>query len=133
MAIKSLEINSKEIHLMKSVTSADYSGKTVLTNSSWEYVELWLKRQSSEKSKRALFYWSQAKNFYIASENLPMPYEQPDHRKVHLPCGKSVRGTGCPRIPQGDSGEIPADNKAHPRQRGCGRYHEWPLQRAVAL
>ena len=72
MAIKSLEINSKEIHLMKSVTSADYSGKTVLTNSSWEYVELWLKRQSSEKSKRALFYWSQAKNFYIASENLPI-------------------------------------------------------------
>ena len=39
MAIKSLEINSKEIHLMKSVTSADYSGKTVLTNSSWEYVD----------------------------------------------------------------------------------------------
>lgn len=72
MAIKSLEINSKEIHLMKPVTSADYSGKTVLTNSSWEYVELWLKRQSSEKSKRALFYWSQAKNFYIASENLPI-------------------------------------------------------------
>ena len=72
MAIKSLEINSKEIHLMKSVTSADYSGKTVLTNSSWEYVELWLKRQSSEKSKRALLYWSQAKNFYIASENLPI-------------------------------------------------------------
>ena len=72
MAIKSLEINSKEIHLMKSVTSADYSGKTVLTNSSWEYVELWLKRQSSEKSRRALFYWSQAKNFYIASENLPI-------------------------------------------------------------
>lgn len=34
MAIKSLEINSKEIHLMKPVTSADYSGKTVLTNSS---------------------------------------------------------------------------------------------------
>ena len=67
MAIKPLEINSKEIHLMKPVTSADYSGKTVLTNSSWEYVELWLKRQSSEKSKRALFYWSQAKNFYIAS------------------------------------------------------------------
>lgn len=72
MAIKSLEINSKEIHLMKLVTSADYSGKTVLTNSSWEYVELWLKRQSSEKSRRALFYWSQAKNIYIASENLPI-------------------------------------------------------------
>lgn len=64
MTIKTLEINSKEIHLMKPVTSADYSGKTVLTNSSWEYVELWLKRYRSEKSERALFYWSQAKNFF---------------------------------------------------------------------
>lgn len=33
MSIKPLEINSKELHLMKPVTSADYDGKTVLTNS----------------------------------------------------------------------------------------------------
>lgn len=72
MTIKPLEINSKAVHIMKSVTAANYSGKTVLTNSSWEYVELWLKRQSSEKSKRALFYWLQAKNFYMASEVLPI-------------------------------------------------------------
>ena len=37
MAIKPLEINSKEIHLMKPVTSADYSGKTVLTKSSFGF------------------------------------------------------------------------------------------------
>lgn len=72
MAIKPLEINSKELHLMKPVTSADYDGKTVLTNSAWEYVELWLRRTNSEKSKRALFYWKQAKNFFVASENLPI-------------------------------------------------------------
>ncbi|NBK94242.1 hypothetical protein D5278_20205 [bacterium 1XD21-13] len=72
MAIKPLEINSKEIQLMKSVTSADYTGKTVLTNSTWEYVELWLKRQSSAKAKRALFFWTQAKNFFDASEVLPI-------------------------------------------------------------
>lgn len=72
MSTKPLEINSKEIQLLKSITSADYSGKTVLTNSSWEFVELWFKRQSSKKATNALFYWTQAKNFYIASEALPI-------------------------------------------------------------
>lgn len=41
---KAITINSKNITLMKPLTSADYQGKTILTNSSWEYVELWLKR-----------------------------------------------------------------------------------------
>lgn len=72
MAIKQLEINSKTVRLMKPVTGANYSGKTVLTNSAWEYVELWLMRQSSSRAKRALFYWGQAQNFYCASENLPI-------------------------------------------------------------
>lgn len=55
---------------MKPVTSADYAAKTVLTNNSWDYVELWLKRKSSVKADRALFYWHQAKNFFDASECL---------------------------------------------------------------
>lgn len=57
---------------MKPVTSAEYDKKTVLTNSAWEYVELWLKRISSERAKQALFFWTQAKNFYDASETLPI-------------------------------------------------------------
>lgn len=68
---KAITINSKNIILMKPVTSADYQGKTVLTNSAWEYVELWFKRQSSKKAKEALFYWQQAKHFFDASECLP--------------------------------------------------------------
>lgn len=68
---KVITINSKDITLMKAVTCADYQGKTVLTNSAWEYVELWLKRQSSKDAKEALFYWQQAKHFYEASECLP--------------------------------------------------------------
>ena len=72
MSIKPLELNAKTIKLMKPVTSANYTEKTVLTNSSWEYVELWLKRQNNEKSKRALFYWLQAKSFFNASECLPL-------------------------------------------------------------
>ena len=68
---KAITINSKKITLMKPVTSSDYQGKTVLTNSAWEYVELWLKRQSSKEAKEALFYWQQAKHFFDASECLP--------------------------------------------------------------
>lgn len=72
MAIKNLEINSKQVHIMKAITGADYSAKTVLTNSSWEYVELWLRRQSGDRARHALFYWMQAKNFFHASECLPI-------------------------------------------------------------
>ena len=72
MAIKPIEINSKKLHLMKPVTGAEYDSKTVLTNSAWEFVELWLRRQSGTRAKSALFFWSQARNFFNASESLPI-------------------------------------------------------------
>lgn len=72
MTIKPLEINSKRLTLMKSVTGANYEARTVLTNSAWEYVELWLRRQRSDRAKEALFFWKQAHNFYNASECLPL-------------------------------------------------------------
>ena len=72
MAIKPLEINSKRLNLMKSVTGADYNAKTVLTNSAWEYVELWLRRQSGDRAREALFFWQQAHYFFDASECLPI-------------------------------------------------------------
>ena len=72
MGTKRLELNSKSLNLMKPLTNADYMAKTVLTNSAWEYVELWLKRINTEKSKSALFYWQQAYDFYKASECLPL-------------------------------------------------------------
>lgn len=67
-----IQINSKPITLMKAYTSANYKSKTVLTNSIFEYVELWLKRQSSEKSTEPLFYWLQSRDFYNASLCLPI-------------------------------------------------------------
>lgn len=62
---------SKELSLLKPYTQADYSSKTVLTDSCWEYVELWFKRQKEEKAKEALFYWQQAKNLYNSSDCVP--------------------------------------------------------------
>lgn len=68
---KPIVVKSKEISLLKPYTGANYDSKTVLTDSSWQYVELWFKRQSGENAKKALFYWQQAKHFFQASECLP--------------------------------------------------------------
>lgn len=72
MSTKPLEINSKEIQLLKSITSADYSGKTVLTNSSWEFVELWFKRQSSKKQQMLYFIGPKLKTFILLLKLCPL-------------------------------------------------------------
>jgi hypothetical protein len=41
----------------------------VLTNSHWEYVSLWLRR---ERKTSALFYWQQAQTFAQAAEGMPV-------------------------------------------------------------
>ena len=48
---KNIVVNSKEISILKPNTSADYDSKTILTDSAWEYVELWLKRQKDIRSQ----------------------------------------------------------------------------------
>lgn len=72
MSINPIEINSKRILLMKPVTGARYNEKIVMTKSAWEFVELWLCRQKGNRAKEALLFWKQAKNFYNASECLPV-------------------------------------------------------------
>lgn len=68
---KEICINSKPCEVMKSVCKPKYGSKTVLTDSCWEYVSLFLKRQSISGASDALFYWEQAHSFYLASESLP--------------------------------------------------------------
>lgn len=71
MSFKEICINYKPCELMKSVKNPKYGGKTILTDSCWEYVSLFLKRQSTADASDALFYWEQAHNFYLASKTLP--------------------------------------------------------------
>lgn len=68
---KEIIINGKACELMKAVKSTKYGSKTVLTDSCWEYVSLFLKRQSTPGASNALFYWEQAHSFYSASKALP--------------------------------------------------------------
>ncbi len=69
---KTLKIENREIRLLKSYSSANYKSKTVLSNSIFDFIELSLMREANDKSKEALFYWRQAKNFYLATLNIPI-------------------------------------------------------------
>ena len=68
---KEISINGKPCELMKAVRKPKYGTKTILTDSAWEYVSLYLKRKSTAGTSDALFYWKQAHNFYLASQSLP--------------------------------------------------------------
>ena len=71
MAFKEICIKGKTCELMKSIKNPKYGSKTILTDSCWEYVSLYLNRQSIPGAKDALFYWNQAHSFYLASQKLP--------------------------------------------------------------
>src|SRR5690554_3879185 len=55
------------IELKKASINPNFESKTVLTDSTWDYVLTYLIRSSN---KEAVFYWEQAKNFYNATLSL---------------------------------------------------------------
>ena len=67
-----LKIGNRPVKLMKAYTKPDFKSRTVLSNSTYEYVELWLRNQKGKKYQNALFYWNQSRNFYKASLDLPI-------------------------------------------------------------
>jgi hypothetical protein len=71
MAFKEIRIKNKSCELMKAYCNPKYGSKTILTNSCWEYVSLFLKRKSKAGARDALFYWEQAHSFYLSSKSLP--------------------------------------------------------------
>jgi len=66
--IVQIKLKGKEIRPHKSVVNPELAARNVLTNSPWDFVDLWLKK---EKQKNALFYWTQARVFHEASKGLP--------------------------------------------------------------
>ena len=65
----SIKINNNEITIRKTIIDPTFSNKTVLTDSTWYYVDIFLK---DKKEKEALTYWHQAENFFRATESLDM-------------------------------------------------------------
>lgn len=60
---------TKNYELKKGLIKPNYESKTVLTDSTWSYVSIYLK---ASKNEEALMYWDQAQNFYEATLKLDM-------------------------------------------------------------
>lgn len=65
----SVRVRGKELTIRKPKISTDIVSKTVLTDSTWQYVEIYLKSKSQNE---ALFFWQQARNFYEATTSLSL-------------------------------------------------------------
>ncbi len=65
----SVKIKRRDIVLRKPEISPDLPSKTVLTDSTWQYVEIYLR---SENQTKALFFWQQAQNFYESTVTLSL-------------------------------------------------------------
>ena len=63
------KFKGRDLKPHKAAVGALFGEKTVLTNSPWEFVSLWLRRQGHED---AGFYWNQARVFHQASASLPV-------------------------------------------------------------
>lgn len=65
----SIKYQNKALTIKKPKISPDFACKTVLTDSTWQYVDIYLR---SKNQNDALFYWEQARNFYESTKNLSL-------------------------------------------------------------
>ncbi|CAM2005666.1 YaaC family protein [Acanthopleuribacter pedis] len=64
---KSIIYKEKELTVHRAVSAPVFNDKTVLVNSTWDYVDLWLRRR---RNKEAIFFWNQARSFFEATKTL---------------------------------------------------------------
>jgi YaaC-like Protein len=64
-----VRINGRDLKPHKATVHPMLGARTVLTNSPWDFVSLWLKR---ERKEAALFFWNQARSFTDASRGMPI-------------------------------------------------------------
>jgi hypothetical protein len=69
MAIAAVKLKQREVGPHKAIVAPLLSSQTVLTNSPWTFVALWLQRN---RTPQALFYWEQAQEFHKVSVGLPL-------------------------------------------------------------
>jgi len=66
---EAVKYKNTDIKIRKPKIFADLPSKTVLTDSTWQYVEIYL---HSKGQTDALFYWEQARNFYESTKSLTL-------------------------------------------------------------
>lgn len=64
-----LRYKGRTLWMMSPYTSANYSEKAILTKSTFNFVDAWLlkKKIAGEITDEPLYYWRQAKNYYVES------------------------------------------------------------------
>ncbi|MCI5138635.1 MAG: hypothetical protein D3922_09545, partial [Candidatus Electrothrix sp. AR1] len=67
-----LKVKTWCVGIYHAIINPVYQSKVLLTDSTWEYVDIYLKQKSdnSQKHKNAIFYWQQARNFFNATKEL---------------------------------------------------------------
>lgn len=68
MSIERIRLKGRELKPHKAMMNPLMGARTVLTQSSWDFVSLWLKK---ENHQTALFYWHQAEEFNRAAQGMP--------------------------------------------------------------
>jgi len=68
VAHRSIQYNNKALTIHKAVNGPHFNAKTILVTSTWDYIDLWLKRNHKTEAQ---FFWQQAKHFYHATTELP--------------------------------------------------------------
>lgn len=68
MSAEEIIYKNKRLTLHKSVSTPHFNERTVLVANTWEYVDLWMKRN---RKAEARFFWNQARSFYEATQRLP--------------------------------------------------------------
>lgn len=69
VSIITIKYKGRELKPYKAIVSPLIGVPTVLTQSSWDFVSLWLKK---EGHKNALLYWHQSEEFNKASQGMPI-------------------------------------------------------------
>ena len=68
MGFRDIQHKKKNLTIHKAITEPRFNEKTVLVTSTWDYVDLWLKRAGKHDAR---FFWNQAHSFYDATLQLP--------------------------------------------------------------
>lgn len=68
MTFRDIKYKNKNLTIHKSINNPRFNERSILVTSTWDYVDLWLKR---EKKQQARFFWNQARSFYEATQSLP--------------------------------------------------------------
>jgi len=64
-----IKISDRPVVFPRSIASPKFGAKRVISSSPWEYVDLWLRKNSNSEAQ---IFWEQARQFYSSAMQLPV-------------------------------------------------------------